>query len=174
MKTALVLSLVLILCFAMSLQTYQPDRDEQLVNEIIAKTAKVIKKEYGLQPCGSGASMPGGPIRKINLCFDARSSYTKDQLRELLIKITEKMVSEVNGNEEVQKFLFERPFTEKNVQITIFNYDKDGNKLYDPDICGAQVSAEGLLYLTKDINHQFNYKNEFEESYEAALKLLKQ
>ena len=69
---------------------YHISKGEQLVNSILAKTAKIIKDKYDLKPCGEGAAMPGGPIQELTLCFDTKYPYTKDQLRELLAHSTAK------------------------------------------------------------------------------------
>lgn len=173
MKISLHFLFTMTLFFEMNLQGYQPSRGSELVDEIITKTAKDVKKEFGLQPCGSGASMPGGPIKKINLSFDSRNAYCRNELREFLIKITQKIVHEVNSNEEIQQYLLIRPFNEKNVEIAIFNHDAKGGELFDPYICGAGISPEGLIYRTSDSENPLQYKNRYRESYEEALKLLK-
>ncbi|MGK5595557.1 MAG: hypothetical protein ACSNEK_09425, partial [Parachlamydiaceae bacterium] len=58
-------------------------RGEELVDKTLAKGAKIIKKKYGLRPAGLGASMPGGPIRKLNLAFQVKGPLSKDELRRL-------------------------------------------------------------------------------------------
>ena len=52
--------------YASKQQKYQPSKGEQLVNSILAKTAKIIKDKYNLKPCGEGAAMPGGPIQELH------------------------------------------------------------------------------------------------------------
>jgi hypothetical protein len=176
MKTTfyLLITLLIFTGFAMKdkQQGYYPSKGEQLVNDILAKTAKIIKDKYNLKPCGEGASMPGGPIQKLALCFDTKYPYTKEQLRELLIKSAEELLNQVNENKEIIQFLKERPFTIRNVEIIIYNSDKNGLEVFDPGISVARISQGNLIYRTTDVNDTFKYKNEFEESYEEALKAL--
>jgi hypothetical protein len=176
MKTTFVLLIILLIFtgFAMKdkQQRYYPSKGEQLVNDILAKTAKIIKDKYNLKPCGAGAAMPGGPIQEVTLCFDTKLPYTKDQLRELLIKSAEELLNQVNENKEIIQFLKERPFTIRNVEIIIYNNDKNGLEVFDPGISVARISQGNLIYRTTDVNDTFKYKNEFEESYEEALKAL--
>ena len=73
-------------------QEYHPSKGEQLVNSILAKAAKIIKDKYNIKPSGVGAAMPGGPIQEVTLCFDTKYPYTKEQLRELLIKIIARII----------------------------------------------------------------------------------
>ena len=151
---------------------YQLSHGEQLVNVILNDTAKVIKNKYNLQPSGEGAAMPGGSIRKLNLSFDTKARYKKQELRELLIKCAEELLNQVNANKEIQQFLIKTPFTIENVQIIIYNHDKDGRGLKDPEISTAQILGGILDYATVDPNDSFRYKNEFKETYDEAIKTL--
>jgi hypothetical protein len=153
-------------------QEYHPSKGEQLVNAILASAAKTIKDKYDIKPCGMGAAMPGGPIQELTLCFDTKHPYTKGQLRELLIKSARELLHQINENNEIQEFLKERPFSIKNVEIIIYNHDKNGRGLCDPEISTARISQTVLIYRTIDPQDSFKYKNEFEESYEEALKAL--
>ncbi len=153
-------------------QAYQPSKGEQLVNSILAKTAKIIRDKYNLNPCGVGAAMPGGPIQEVTLCFDTKHAYTKEQLRELLINTSGELLRQVNENKEIHQFLKNRPFTIRNVEIIIYNHDRNGFEVFDPEISVTRISQGKLIYRTTDINDTFKYKNEYEENYEDALKAL--
>ena len=153
-------------------QQYYASRGEQLVNSILANTAKMIKDKYLLRPCGEGVAMPGGPIQELTLCFDTKHPYNKEQLREVLIKSAQELLKQVNENNEIQEFLKEHPFNLRNIQIIIYNSDKDGREVYDPGISTAEISQGILTYQTVDATDTFKYKKETEESYEDALKAL--
>jgi hypothetical protein len=153
-------------------QENSPSKGEQLVNSTLAKTAKTINEKYNIKPCGVGAAMPGGLIQEFTLCFNTKSSYTKEQLRELLIKSAQELLKQVNENNEIQEFLKERPFNLKNVQIIIYNSDKEGREVYDPGISTAEISQGILTYQTVDKSDTFKYKHEFEETYKDALKAI--
>jgi hypothetical protein len=170
----LVLTLLIFAGFIMkdTQKEYHLSKGEELVNSALAKAAKIIKDNYNLKPCGEGASMPGGPIQKLALCFDTKYPYTKEQLRELLIKAAQELLNQVNENREIQEFIKEPPFTIKNIQIIIYNHDKNGRSLRDPEISNAQILQGILSYSTIDPEDSFKYKNEYEESYEEALKAL--
>ena len=81
-------------------QEYHPSKGEQLVHSILGETAKIIKEKYNLKPCGSGTAMPGGPIQEVTLCFDTKFPYTKNQLRELLIKTAQELLNQMNEDKE--------------------------------------------------------------------------
>lgn len=174
MKTTFVLLITLLIFtgFVMKNKEYHLSRGEQLVNSILAKTAKIIKDKYDLKPCGEGAAMPGGPIQELTLCFTTKYPYTKEKLRELIIKTAQELLNQVNENKEIQEFIKEPPFTIKNIQIIIYNHDKNGRSLRDPEISNAQILQGIVSYSTIDPEDSFKYKNEYEESYEEALKAL--
>jgi hypothetical protein len=176
MKTtfALLITLLMFTGFVMQSkqQAYHPSKGEQLINSTLAKAAKIIKEKYNIKPSGVGVAMPGGPIQEVTLCFDTKYSYSKDQLRELLIKSMEELLNQVNKNKEIQEFLKEKPFTIKNIQIIIYNHDERGREVYDPEISTAEISQGILTYQTVDLTDTFKYKNEFEETYEDALKAI--
>jgi hypothetical protein len=153
-------------------QEYHPSKGEQLVNSLLAKTAKIIREKYNLKPCGTGTAMPGGPIQEVTLCFDTKLPYTKNQLRELLIKSAEELLNQVNEDKEIYQFLKDQPFTIRNVEIIIYNNEKNGLEVFDPAISVARISQGKLIYRTTDINDPLKYKNEYEEGYEEALKAL--
>lgn len=175
MKTIFVLLITLLIFTGFVMknnQEYHLSRGEQLVNSILGKTAKIIKDKYNLKPCGEGAAMPGGPIQKLALCFDTKYPYTKEKLRELIIKTAQELLNQVNENKEIQEFIKEPPFTINNIQIIIYNHDKNGRSLRDPEISNAQILQGILSYSSIDPQDSFKYKNEYEETYEEALKAL--
>jgi hypothetical protein len=175
MKIALLfLTLLFIAFFTMKdrEKEYHLSKGEQLVNSLLARTAKIIKEKYHLKPCGTGAAMPGGPIQEVTLCFDTKFPYTKNQLRELLIKSAEELLNQINEDQEICQFIKNRPFTIRNVEIIIYNNDKNGLDVFDPAISVARISEGKLIYRTTDINDPLKYKNKYEESYEEALKAL--
>lgn len=145
---------------------------ESLVNTILKQTACSIVKKYKVSPVGSGAAMPNCVVEKLTLEFSSyKSPLTKDQLRELLIEFGEELLNNINSNKDLQPYLVSKPFTIKNVSICIYNYNQ-GRDLFDPDITVASLSKGVIYYKTNDPKDIFKYKNEYEETYEEAKKLL--
>jgi len=116
--------------------------------------------------------MPGGPIRELCLSFKTTTRLTREGLRSLLIQLADILINQVNMNEDIQPFLFNTPFNVGNVQIIIFNNEKDGRELLDPEISTAEISHSSLTYRTLDPNNNFRFKNEFKETYDEALNAL--
>lgn len=147
-------------------------RSERLVNQVLSKTSKMVRHKYNLIPVGSGAAMPGGPIRELCLFFNTKRSLAKKELRKLLILIANDLLSQVNSTNEIQSHIANFPFNEKNVQIIIYNYDENRDDLYDPEISVAEMSQGTLSYLTDDSLKKYSFKNKYTETYEEALNLL--
>lgn len=116
--------------------------------------------------------MPGGPIQGLALCFNTKKPYTKQQLRELVIKSAHELLKQVSEDKEIHSLIKEPPFNIKNIQIIIYNHDKNGRSLRDPEISNVQILQGVLNYATIDPEDSFRYKNEFDESYEDALKTI--
>ncbi len=55
------------------------------------------------------------------------------------------------------------------MQIIIYNHDKEGRSLVDPNISNAQISEVILTYRAIDPQDSFKYKSRFTESYQEAL-----
>lgn len=142
------------------------------MNSTLANGAKIIKEKYNLKPCGAGAAMPEGLIQELTLCFDTKTPYIKEQLRELLIKSAHELLKLINENKEIQEILKTKSFTIKNVEIIIYNQDKKGYEVFDPGISVSRISQGVLIYRTTDKNDSFKYKNQFYENYEDALKIV--
>lgn len=154
-------------------QEYQPAKEEQLVHSVLGKTAKIIENKYKIQASGSGASMPGGPIQELTLCFDANFQLSKEDLRKILINIAQELLNRVENNLEIQKYLKHPPFKIENIQIIIYNHDKNGRTLYDPLIGTAEISNGFLTYRTfVRKNDILQVNNDTKETYEEALKIL--
>ncbi len=148
-----------------------PSRATGLVNATLTKGAKIIQNKYGLEPIGSGAAMPGGPIRELVLSFQVKGPLPKDELRRLLILSSRELVTLVTDNQEMQQYLYEPPFTIKNVQLIIFNHDERNYEACYPSVSVAQISEGEFTYRYTDPDNTFVYKLSEAETYEEALQL---
>lgn len=147
-------------------------QEEKLVNNILENSAETIKKKYNIQPSGEGAAMPEGIIEELTLTFDTNDKLSKEQLRKLLIECAKELVAQVKMNNNIEQFLAKSPFSIENVQIIIYNHDKEGRGLRDPEISTAEISHGVLTYRTLDPNDRFKLKNQFKETHGEAIKAL--
>jgi hypothetical protein len=179
MKTLSILAITLLSFFTDLFMSHtnecdQPSQAEIQVNETLNKTAQLIKKRYKkMRASGEGAAMHGGIVRELMLAFDTSGPFTKEYLRQLLIEIAQDLLDQINTNKDLQPFLIKSPFTIENVQIIIYNSDKNGREVYDPGISIAEISQGILTYKTVDSNDTNKYKNRFKETYDEALAIVK-
>lgn len=176
MKYFFLIGFILLLSFTRFLMTHNEDpylsQEEKLVNSILGKTAEMIKKKYNIKPSGEGSAMPEGIIEGLTLTFDTKDKLSKEQLRKLLIECAKELVMQVKMNSGIEPFLANPPFNIQNVQIIIYNHDKDGRGLHDPAISTAEISRGVLTYRTMDPNDRFRFKNQFQETYNEAMRIL--
>ena len=116
--------------------------------------------------------MPSGIIRDIDLFFDTRAAYTKEELRKLFISLAQEMVNQVQLHPEIEPFLKKAPFGIENTHIIIYNYDSKGRNLQDPQISTADISEGIITYRTTDPEDHYRFKNRIKETYEEALQEL--
>lgn len=175
MKVSLLLFIALLSIFfgfsiTKNMEIFQSDNVNDIVNQVVCKAERAIEKKYHIKTIGVGLAMPEGIVRQIGLSLYTRNQLTKENLRKLLVECSQELLTQININVEIQPFLRESPFTLENVEIIIFNHDKDGMNLYDPEICVARFSEGILTYKTDDPDVKYKYKNRFTETYEEALK----
>ncbi len=145
---------------------YQPlSKGEKLVNKTLNDSAIFLKNKFNIRPCGEGASMPGGPIRNLSLCFTVTGPLPKEQLKKILIDCAQHLMQQVNENKDIQPFLEHAPFTIKDIQIILYVYDKDRRDLYDPLITTAQISDSIFSFRTNE-KGRLSFKNCYDEPYQ--------
>lgn len=147
-------------------------REEKLVNTILENTAKIIERKYHIKPSGEGAAMPEGIIEELTLTFDTNNQLSKETLRKFLIECAKELVAQVKMNSNIQPFLAKSPLSIESVQIIIYNHDKAGRRLHDPEISTAEISQGILTYRTLDPNDRFRFKYQFKETYDEALRAM--
>ncbi len=116
--------------------------------------------------------MPGGNLREFTLCFNTRSELKKEELRMLLLDCARELLNQINSDESVQSAMVVYPFTEKNIDITIYNRNQNGTEVYDPGISTADISNSILMYRTVDRDNRYSYKNRYSETYQEALRAI--
>lgn len=156
-------------------ESFKPSKAEIFIGETFSNAENNIKKKYpNIHTCGSGISMPGGPIRELTLCFQTKGPLTKEYLRKLLVECANELLNQINSHEDSQQFLIQYPFKIENVQIIIYNNGKNGENVFDPEICIASMTNGILTYKTDDPETKYKFKNIFSETYEEALEILGQ
>lgn len=138
-------------------------------NKVANDCAKKLRKKYGFEGSGCGGGMMN-EVEALCLAFYIHRQLTKEEAREILIDCAHQLISDVNTNEAIQKYLIPGGFTKKNVQIQIFIYP-DHKKPYYPDLGVCSFNFGKLDYDTHDPD-KIGYRTTEVESYEEAVALL--
>jgi len=120
--------------------------DERYVSEVINEFAKAAVKEFGVEVCSTGASMPQD-VQSIIVNFVKRKQTTIEEARELIVRLTERFVEITNKHEKLRPYLREYPFPYYRASVNLHFHDKNG--LYYEH---GSVHSVG-----KDINKQIVY-----------------
>jgi len=151
---------------------YVPAAYVVMANQIIAEVEAKLTKRYKMKAISATSGM-AGCFNVVGLGFQIKGPLTKEQLRKILIDCVEEFLTTINANERLRPFLKTYPFTEKGIIITLFISDSKGKDIYDPEIMVATSYHGHVSYATKAKDQEFGYKQEFDEDYETAFKLVK-
>ncbi len=148
----------------------------RMSDRIVNQYLKDMKDLYGLNCFGCG----GGFLNKVNeiiISFKIQGPKNREELRELVIKITEDLLRRYNDNEKIRPYLKNYPFTDRNVRIGILLTDEKGisfhNKGADKErLCAVYQFWGSICYQI--LNEEKPYLQDvFEETYEEALSIVK-
>jgi len=153
-----------------------PDRNEipesdQIALAVIDETAKILKKKYGINPCGIGMR---GHFEELGIDFQVSKPLSKEQARVMLVDCIKIFLEKINSTEKIKPYLKNYPFNEQNISITFFIQDQDGRDLFDPQICIAKWTSFEVTFRTNDPENIYRYKTTEKETHEEALALVEQ
>ncbi len=146
--------------------------EERVLHSVIDKSISRIEKKYKMHCCGTGLSMPGGPIRSIGFSFDAHGPVSREEVRKLLVGCAEQLIAQAR-NSCIDQFLFQPPFGIEQVQINLFFKNEKHQKPFHPDIGVATLCMGILRYQTYDPTQKYpRIVESISETYEEALTIL--
>ena len=145
-----------------------------MTEKIEKQVAPLLAERYKMQLCGSGGGMPDGIVNSLALSFDLSRTLSIQEARPILVDCIDTYVNAVNANQEIKPYLKNSPFSPENIEINIFFLNWKGDPVSDPYLCVATALRGKLIYSTKEKGQKFGYKSEIVESYEDAVKILKE
>lgn len=152
----------------------QIPQNEQIVNKLMGKTAKLLSKKYQSRPVGVSVGMPGGVVKSLGLEFDVVGPLTKAEIRQILFNFSDDLLSAINNDTNIRPYLECYPFTRDRIKIVLYLYDKNHFDLEPPHIGMASIKRGKLEYLTLiTVEGVLNVKNEYVETEEEAIRTLK-
>lgn len=143
---------------------------EKLQFQIINEVSEELERKYEMNSSAVGSSGDGGCLLK-SVCISFQRNkgpIPLEENRKILIHCIQTYIDAFNNNEKIRPYLFNYPFTEKNVQITIHSYGKKRERLFHPAISCVLNYPKGISYYTNDPEQEYRDKEEIEETYEEA------
>jgi hypothetical protein len=146
--------------------------DDKMLYGFINREGKSLGLKYHMRQSAIGI---GGmdKVWLMSLAFDRYGEpLTEDEARKLIISCVDDFLEAVNKDENLKPFLKNYPFTAKNLELTIFNYDKDHVLHYFPSIAIVTNSKGKIGFLTEDASTKYDYYTEKYETYDESVAIL--
>lgn len=169
LKSAIIIILTLILgsCDSM-LSSYKEPKYIKMADKINYKTIKNLKNIKELDLIGYGGSMMHN-VEIVSLHFYYYHPASINEARNLILEITNNLISAFNSNEEIRPYLANYPFDEKNVEVSII-FMKKNNELQNPPSISSVSIDNGILTYWNDDPKKNIFVTIFDEPYEEAQK----
>lgn len=145
---------------------------EKPVWSLSLQIAKEFKGKYNLNFIGLGQSVDAKFLKTLDLSFMLDKILNKDEGRKLVLKCAKELLNNINDFKDIQPFLADHPFLEKNLGITIyFHKDQKHTTTIYPDICCISLTDGLIFYRIRDPNPPHLYKFSEEETIEEAKRI---
>lgn len=124
--------------------------DEQENNKTIALTShqirmdtvQALKEEFGLEFYGFDSRIKS-EIKHLTLILDYPGALNKEEAKKMVERASELYLEKINSNQIIQRYLIERPFTTKHVEVKI----RTPKEIEEPEtIAEISLSERILLY----------------------------
>jgi hypothetical protein len=144
-------------------------KNEARMNTIINTSIKQLSTRYNLVPIGRGGGNKNNKSQLESVSFKLKQKLTKQQARILIVEIVELFLHNINNNQEIASYLYDSPFTYKNLEFRVFIDDKDGSDLYHPDLGLVSLTEGGTVsFVTYAPGTRSDYASDVEEPYEET------
>jgi hypothetical protein len=131
---------------------------------------KLYLASYGLNLDAKKDSTSKNSIYQFEVTFDSLEKLDINNARKKIIKCTEEYLKEINDNEELKKYLYKYPFTNKELFLCISFYEINGESLKNDYITSCAVD-ENIVYYTIEYSDD-SFERIHEEPYEQALEIV--
>lgn len=179
MNRSIVAYIMFLCCFFLSFSFYESlgfnlnelPKADTIINAVLDKTLMELRSKYPLSIIGVGSGQEDKKRIMIGVSFLLNRSLSKDECRELLVDITEALLKNINQNEDLQPYLYNVPFSYKNIKIDVFLRYPDQSSIGYPHIFMFGLTKDNIDYDVRYPNQQYGYSRQ-EEPYEEALKIV--
>ena len=164
------------------LKIHQPTPYEAEMDLFQIAFADKMLKKWRLYSENSGGCLAKG-IDRIGFHFILLGRHTEEEARELLVKVTEELVQDLNANAKLKPHFVHSPITYEDIDMQISFWKS--TRLYYQDQSVATICKQGnkVFYFKVPLNHDPEDETSeddvsdlpaLEESYEEAVKLTSQ
>jgi hypothetical protein len=153
---------------------FSNNKPECWTDEIRLSIIKKYTKKYNMSVCSLGDSMPGGVVISTGVGFSIDQPTSKEKARHILLECAQDYIQEINNKKELRPYLRDYPVTAKNIDLSLSIHDRNGERIFYPNIGYASLSMGKLRYTTRDINDPDTIKTVERETYEEAVKRTKE
>jgi hypothetical protein len=136
--------------------------EDQLIAEILCKSADFLEKRYDMRLIGTDMGGPDG-LNYLGMDFLVyRGELKKEEVRVILVGSVQTFLDFINQEEKLMLYTDNYPFELKNIAIRLFFYCEDGEDVIHPGIGCAFLDCSQLLsYETLDVNcHRVSVEKE--------------
>ncbi|HEV8052401.1 MAG TPA: hypothetical protein VGP47_07895 [Parachlamydiaceae bacterium] len=145
------------------------EKNEALMAKIVNTSTKQLSKRYGLTPAGRGGGIQDEKSKNEFVAFQLQRKLTKEEARILIVEITELLLYNINNTPEIRPYLYNDPFTYKNLELVVYLSNKDGSKIYDPELGLVALTRRGTVnFATYEFGKLCSYATDVEEPYEET------
>jgi antitoxin component YwqK of YwqJK toxin-antitoxin module len=145
--------------------------EEKYVNEVTREFKKLVKREFGLSSCGSGASMPFD-VEKICVHFAVPKRGTVEEARELMVKLKERFLGVINAHEKIRPYLREYPCTINRADINLRFCDEKGREYTDKSVGYVIVGSDNNIHYCYSDQKKDSWEDLYKEPYEKAAEIV--
>jgi hypothetical protein len=110
--------------------------------------SNLVYEEYNLHLDGRGGAMMDN-IKEINLSYSSEKYLDIDQTRDLIVSVIRKLVIFFNNSTDIQPFLHETPFSEKNIHLMI-SFEKNGKRINQNHVTLVSLRNSNICYYKID------------------------
>jgi len=170
------LSFAIIFASLFSIQDGKTDpykKNQALMASIIDDSIDQLSKRYGLIPIGTGGGEKEGKSWLKCVSFQLYKKITKDEARILMVEMVEIFLRNINKNKIIIPYLYNHPFTYKNLELSVFILDKDGSDIFHPHLGLISLTESGTVnFVSYEPGPMCDYATDIEEPYEETYKIV--
>ena len=147
------------------------------LDKITSSFCKKMAKEKQLYLCGSGGAFRGA-IHQVFLDFNSYKKVNLEEVRIMIVDITEELLKEINSNEFIREYLVQYPFKTENVETGIMFLDRSDNGWIKDMNFISNVTLYDSKLLFSICDHSIKNGNRLvevkEEPYSEALRIVQE